>query len=57
MKTLLAVACVVAACMGNLPVPGSCHGQLLNIQNPSFYLLRANGNTPSTDAKWCRHRA
>ena len=54
MKTLFAAACTVACCMGNLPVPGSCHGQLLNDQNPSFYLLKANGNTPSTDAEWCR---
>lgn len=57
MKTLFVVACVATCCMGNLPVPNNCHGQLLNIENPSFYLLKAYGNTASTDAEWCRDRA
>ena len=59
MKALLAAACLATCCMGNLPVPGGCHGQLLNDQNPSFYLQGANdhGNTASGNARWCGDRA
>ena len=56
MKALFAAACVATCCMGNLPVPGDCHGQLLNASNPSFYLQGINGNTSSDHAERCSDR-
>ena len=53
MKALFAAACLAACCMGNLPLPGDCRGQLLNDQSTQSYLQVTYGNHHSDNAKRC----
>ena len=53
MRTIFAAVCVAACCMGNLPVPGECHGQLLNGKTAISTDEKASKHTASDHARWC----
>ena len=56
MKTMFAVACVAACCMGNLPLPGECHGQLSNAKTAISSHENDAEDTSSNHARWCGDR-
>ena len=53
MRTIFAAVCVAACCMGNLPVPGECHGQLLNGKTAISSDEKASKHVASDHARRC----
>ena len=52
MRTMFAAACMAACCMGNLPVPGDCHGQLLNTKTAISTDEKDSEHVDCDHARW-----